>query len=269
MTVIATWNVNSIRTRVAHLKKWVAERNPDIILLQELKCQDETFPHEDVESLGYNIALLGQKSYNGVAILSKSPLEDVVYGLPTFSEDEQARYIEAFVDGIRVASVYVPNGQEVGSEKFAYKMKFLGALKAHGRDLLKDNEPLVMGGDYNIAPFISDGHNPETFQKDRILCSLQEREALRSLYHEGFIDGFRLSHPDRLPANQNLFSWWDYRSGSYGNNKGYRIDHLLCSPQAADLLKETGIDHDSRGETKPSDHAPVWIEMASYTNHQK
>ena len=228
MTVIATWNVNSIRTRLDHLKKWVEERNPDIILLQELKCQKEAFPFEEVENLGYNIALLGQKSYNGVAILSKSPLEDVVYGLPTSQGDEQARYIEALVDGIRVASVYVPNGQEVGSEKFAYKMQFLDALKHHGRVLLKNNEPLVIGGDYNIAPFVSDGHTPDTFKKDRILCSLQEREMLRSLYHEGFIDGFRLKHPDSLPANQNVFSWWDYRAGSYGNNKGYRIDPLLC-----------------------------------------
>ncbi len=261
MTLIATWNVNSIRTRIDHLKKWVGERNPDIILLQELKCQEETFPHEEVEDLGYTIALRGQKSYNGVAILSKSPLEDVVCGLPTYPEDEQARYIEALVDGIRVASVYVPNGQEVGSEKFAYKMKFLNALKEHGRALLRHNEPLVIGGDYNIAPFISDGHNPDTFTKDRILCSLQERETLRALYHEGFIDGFRLKHPALLPANQNLFSWWDYRAGSYGNNKGYRIDHLLCSPQAADILKDTGIDHDIRGEQKPSDHAPVWIDL--------
>ena len=261
MTIIATWNVNSIRTRVEHLKKWVAERNPHIILLQELKCQEETFPHEELDSLGYNVAMLGQKSYNGVAILSKSPLEDVVYGLPTYKEDEQARYIEAVIDGVRVASVYVPNGQEVGSEKFTYKMTFLQALKEHAQTLLKYNEPLVIGGDYNIAPFVSDGHNPENFKKDRILCSLQEREVMRSLYNEGFIDGFRLKYPDTLPNNHNLFSWWDYRSGSYGNNKGYRIDHLLCSPQAADRFKDTGIDHEIRGEPKPSDHAPVWIDI--------
>jgi len=263
MTTIATWNVNSLRTRLEHLKKWVNERDPDIILLQELKCQEEHFPKEEVEDLGYNIALLGQKSYNGVAILSKSPVEDVVYGLPTFQEDEQARYIEAFVDGIRVASVYVPNGQEVGSEKFKYKMTFLEALQSHGKDLLAQNEPLIIAGDYNIAPFVSDGHSPERFKEDRILCSLQEREAMRSLYNTGFIDGFRLKHPNSLPENQGQFSWWDYRSGSYQNNKGYRIDHLLLSPKAADLLQDAGIDHETRSEQRPSDHAPVWVKLSN------
>lgn len=258
MTTIATWNVNSLRTRLEHLKKWVAERDPDVILLQELKCQEEHFPKEEIEDLGYNVAILGQKSYNGVAILSKSPLDDVVYGLPTFQEDDQARYIEAFVDGVRVASVYVPNGQEVGSEKFAYKMKFLDALRQHGSDLLAQNEPLVIAGDYNIAPFVSDGHSPERFKGERILCSLQERETMRSLYNTGFIDGFRLKHPDTLLENQGQFSWWDYRSGSYQNNKGYRIDHLLLSPKAADLLQDAGIDHETRSEQRPSDHAPVW-----------
>lgn len=262
MTIITTWNVNSIRTRLDHLTKWSNERKPDIILLQELKCQESDFPKEAIEDLGYNVALLGQKSYNGVAILSKRTLEDISYTLPTFSEDKQARYIEALVDGIRVASVYVPNGQEVGSEKFVYKMKFLKALQDHGQSLLAYNEPLVIGGDYNIAPFVSDGHNPDTFKKDRILCSLQERETLRELYNTGFVDGFRLKYPADLPGNNTHFSWWDYRSGSYGNNKGYRIDHLLLSPAAADLFQDTGIDHEIRADERPSDHAPVWIELA-------
>lgn len=261
MTIIATWNVNSLRTRLEHLRKWVGERDPDIILLQELKCQEAHFPREEIEDLGYNVALLGQKSYNGVAILSKAPLEDVVYGLPTFPDDEQARYIEAFVEGVRVASVYVPNGQEVGSEKFAYKMAFLEALKQHGERLLSQNEPLVIGGDYNVAPFVEDGHTPERFKEERILCSLQEREALRCLYNTGLIDGFRIKHPTTLSENKRLFSWWDYRSGSYQNNKGYRIDHLLVSPKAADRVQDAGIDHDIRGEQRPSDHAPVWLQI--------
>lgn len=261
MTTLATWNVNSLRTRLEHLRKWVGERNPDIILLQELKCQEAHFPREEIEDLGYNVALLGQKSYNGVAILSKNPLEDIVYGLPTFPEDEQARYIEAFVEGVRVASVYVPNGQEVGSEKFAYKMAFLKALTQHGQNLLGQDEPLVIAGDYNIAPFVSDGHTPERFKEERILCSLQEREALRSLYNTGFVDGFRLKYPAILKDNQQLFSWWDYRSTSYQNNKGYRIDHLLLSPEAADLIQDAGIDHSIREDQRPSDHAPVWIQM--------
>jgi exodeoxyribonuclease-3 len=261
MTTIATWNVNSIRTRLPHLTAWVKERSPDIILLQELKCMDDVFPREAIEDLGYNIAVRGQKAYNGVAILSKTPIEDIVYTLPTFEQDQEARYIEAVVGGIRVASVYVPNGQEVGSEKFAYKLTFLEALRTHCQTLLMHDEAVILGGDYNIAPFLADAHTAEAFAKERLLCSKEERQAFHRLMTLGYVDGFRLLYPDILPQNQRLFSWWDYRTGAYGENKGYRIDHLLCSPQAADLVKAAGIDQETRGEQQPSDHAPVWIQL--------
>lgn len=262
MTTIATWNVNSIRTRLPHLLTWINERTPDIILLQELKCQHETFPHEALEDAGYNIALLGQKSYNGVAILSKFPLEDMTYNLPTFAQDSQARYIEAVTNGLRVASVYVPNGQEVGSDKFTYKLAFLKALKDHCRQRLSHDEVFVVGGDYNIAPGLADVPTPDVLIKDRILCSRQERQAFSAFLNDGLVDGFRLLYPDLIPSHQQLYSWWDYRAGSYQDNKGYRIDHLLCSPQGADRLEDGGIDHETRGEKQPSDHAPVWLRLA-------
>jgi len=255
---VATWNVNSVKVRVPHLVQWIEKAQPDVLLLQEIKCVDDAFPIEAFDHLGYNIETWGQKTYNGVAILSKYPIEDITRGLPGNEEDPQARYIEAFTGGVRVASVYVPNGQEVGSEKFAYKCSFLNHLQAHMEKLLHFDEPIIIGGDYNIAPYPTDGHNPETFLKDRILCSLQEREKLRSIVNLGYIDAFRLQHPDHLSNNQKCFSWWDYRAGSWESNKGYRIDHLLISPQAADLMQDAGIDDTPRGWPKPSDHAPVW-----------
>lgn len=260
MTVIATWNVNSIRTRLPHLKEWLKDRDPDIVLLQELKCVEEAFPFEEIEDLGFNVKVLGQKSYNGVAILSKDPIEDLVLGIPGF-DDPQARYIEALCGTTRVASIYVPNGQEVGSEKFAYKLRFLKALQDHVQTLLLAGERVVLGGDYNIAPSVADGYNPETFQKDRILCSKAERDALFSLMNIGYLDGYRVKNPEILPENHHHFSWWDYRAGSYESNKGYRIDHLFCSPPAADHIVDAGIDHETRIKERPSDHAPVWLTL--------
>ncbi len=264
MTTIATWNVNSIRTRVTHLEDWLRDRAPDIVLLQELKCVDDAFPFEAVQDAGYNVQVFGQKTYNGVAILSKDPIEDVTRGLPGF-EDEQSRYIQALCGNTLVASVYVPNGQEVGSEKFAYKMRFYNALKDHTRTLLKDYDHVVIGGDYNVAPNEHDGHSPEVFQKDRILCSRQERQALASFVNEGLVDGYRVAFPEIIPPHTKQFSWWDYRAGSFENNKGYRIDHLYCSPAIADRISMAGIDQDTRGRERPSDHAPVWIEINTET----
>jgi exodeoxyribonuclease-3 len=257
MTLIATWNVNSIRTRLMHLETWLKERQPDIVLLQELKCVEGDFPREHIEDLGYNCAVFGQKSYNGVAILSKSPLEDITCGLPTFAHDPEARYIEAFTAGLRVASVYVPNGQEVGSPKYAYKLNFFKALAQHTKTLLSFNEPLILGGDYNVAPYLEDAHNPRRFEANEILCSLDEREHLNSLINLGLVDGLRL----QFPREQKIFTWWDYRGGSFERDKGYRIDHMLLSPQAADLFQEAGVDTNTRGRDKPSDHAPVWIQV--------
>lgn len=261
MTLIATWNVNSIRTRLDHLMSWLRHRQPDIMLLQELKCLEEAFPFEALEDLGYNIVVQGQKTYNGVAILSKTPIEDVVDHLPSLPDDDHARYLEAFIPPFRVASVYVPNGKEVGSPSFDYKMAFMDALLTHACFLRDQEDPLILGGDYNIAPFVEDGHSPEAFLNGRLLCSLQEREKLRLFLNAGFIDAVRLQYPASLPQNRHIFSWWDYRANSFEQNKGYRIDHLLLSSQAADLFIEAGIDKELRGEPRPSDHVPVWIKL--------
>lgn len=260
MAVIATWNVNSIRTRQNHFRNWVKERSPDIVLLQELKCTDQDFPKVLAHDLGYNFEVFGQKSYNGVAILAKGAIADVTRGLPGF-EDEAARYIEAEIEGGIYASVYVPNGQEVGSEKFAYKLAFMKALTAHLATYINQDQITVIGGDYNIAPFPVDGHTAEFFETNRILCSPQERLALYELLNLGYQDAIRDLYPADLEIGRDLFSWWDYRAGSFENNKGYRIDHLLVSPKAADQLKCGGIDLETRSAQQPSDHAPVWIEI--------
>lgn len=255
VVTIATWNVNSIRTRLHQLLPWLKERAPDIVLLQELKTLNDGFPYMEIEELGYNVKAHGQKTYNGVAILSKFPLEDVKTTLPGEDTDLEARYIEAVAclkdSAIRVASIYVPNGQSPDSEKFQYKMRFLERLRAHAETLRSYDEVLVLGADYNVAPYPIDVYDPKSL--DGTTCyHPEERKRLRSILHDGFYDAFRLLHPDRQE-----FSWWDYRSGGFENGKGMRIDHLLLSPQAADKLTECRIDSDIRGQERPSDHAPV------------
>lgn len=257
---IVTWNVNSVRARLPNVLEWLEETQPDVILLQEIKCLKEAFPYDAFT--GYNIAVHGQKTFNGVAILSKSPLEDVTCGLPTFPDDEQARYIEAVISAptgvVRVASVYVPNGQAVGSEKFTYKMAFLDNLRTHLNALLGYDEAVVVGGDYNIAPTDQDVNDPVGWHNE-ILCSPQERQKFQALLNTGYHDGVRLVYDDNSPGP---FTWWDYRSGSWQRNDGLRIDHLLLSPRAVDQLKNAGVDAPTRGKEKASDHAPVWCEFS-------
>ena len=255
LITIATWNVNSIKARLEHAVKWLSAAKPDVVLLQELKCQTEAFPYMEIEDLGYNIALKGQKTYNGVAILSKSPIEDVIDVLPGDEADEQARYVEAVTFGVRVASIYVPNGQEVGSEKFAYKMKFYERLYNHIQTLLSYEEAFVLGGDYNVAP-----HPIDCYKKtadDKILCSPQERACFYKLQNLGLTNALR----DLNPSTEHLYSWWDYRKGSWAQNHGYLIDHLLLSPQGADILEDAGVDIDPRGWERASDHTPVWCTL--------
>lgn len=253
---IATWNVNSIRSRLPHLLEWLRSDNaPDVVGLQELKCEDHGFPFMEIEELGYNIVTQGQKTYNGVAILSKFPLEDVVRGLPGNEEDEQARYIEALVcageNVVRVASVYVPNGQAVDSDKFAYKMRFFDLLKQRLDTLCSYGEFTVIGGDYNIAPYPIDVFDHKKL--DGTVCyHPREREKIRTILHSGYYDAFRCKHPE-----QQEFSWWDYRGSSWKANQGLRIDHLLLSPQAIDRLQSCETLVDMRGAEKASDHAPV------------
>lgn len=251
MLTLATWNINSIRMRLPFLLSWLKEAAPDVVLLQETKVMDDQFPREEIETLNYNIALYGQKSYNGVAILSKFPIEDVVCGIPGF-QDDQARYIEAVVKGIRIASVYVPNGMAVGSDKYAYKLDFLKHLYTHTKTLLTYEEVLTLGGDFNIAPSDQDVYDPQEWQ-GQVLCSLPEREAFRSLEYLGLTDALRALHPQE----KDLYTWWDYRGGAWQNNLGLRIDHFLLSPQATDILKEAHVDRQIRAVEKASDHAPV------------
>ena len=252
---IATFNVNSIKARLPNILAWLDEAKPDIVLMQELKCVDEAFPAMEIEERGYNLALHGQKTYNGVAILSKYPLDDVTRGLPGDDTDEQARYIEAVVSvnggAMRVASAYVPNGQEVGSDKFAYKLKFFERLRAHWQRQLQFHEIAVLGADYNCAPAPIDVYDPAAL--DGTVCyHPAERERLRGLTNLGFYDAFRVANP-----MLQQFSWWDYRGAGYERGHGLRIDHLLLSGMAVDKLAACIIDEEPRRQDKPSDHAPV------------
>ena len=251
MLTFATWNINSIRARLPVFIAWLKEKAPDIVLLQETKVEDTQFPREEIETLHYNLALFGQKTYNGVALLSKFPIEDVVVGIPGF-QDDQARYIEAVIKGIRVASVYVPNGMAVGSDKYAYKLDFLKHLYHHLQTVLTYDEAFLLGGDFNVAPRDEDVYDPQAWH-EKILCSTPEREGFRTLTYLGLTDALRELHPDK----KELYTWWDYRGRAWQNNFGLRIDHFLLSPQAADHLKEAFVDKEARGGEKASDHAPV------------
>lgn len=249
---IVTWNLNSIRARLDNVLEWLQETQPDIVLLQEIKCEEGAFPRSPIEDLGYNIAISGQKTYNGVAILAKSPIEDVVLALPTYPEDENSRYIEAVVGTTRVASVYVPNGMAVGTDKYQYKLMFLDRLRQHLASILLFEEATVIGGDYNIAPEKRDVAQPEHWEGE-ILCSPKERQHFQSLLHLGYYDALRIHHEGPGP-----FTWWDYRSGAWQNDNGLRIDHLLLSPLAVDRVQASGVDRAPRAKEKASDHAPVW-----------
>lgn len=252
---IATFNVNSVKARLQNLLAWLDAAQPSIVLLQELKCVDEAFPAMEIEERGYNIAVHGQKTYNGVAILSKFPLDDITRGLAGDPADEQARYIEAVASipggALRVASAYVPNGQAVDSDKFPYKLNFYARLRAHWAERLTYNEIAVLGGDFNVAPAPIDVYDPVALDGSVCYHPL-ERERLNALMHLGFTDAFRTLHPQK-----QQFSWWDYRANGYERGHGLRIDHLLLSPIAADTLTACIIDEDPRTKDKPSDHAPV------------
>jgi len=253
---VAAWNVNSIKSRLQHLKDWSADFHPDVVLLQELKCQDPDFPYMEIEEMGYHCAVFGQKAYNGVAILSKIPIKEVRKGIPGF-QDEQSRYIEADLEnGITVSSIYVPNGSEIGSDKYQYKMSFYAALHAYLKDRLSQEKPFVMGGDFNVAKESIDIHDPDKVG-ERILCSQAERHHLNSLINLGYADSYRVFEP-----HKQYFSWWDYRAGSWDQDKGWRIDYVLTCPYATDMLTAVGIDKTPRGWEKPSDHTPVWVEIS-------
>lgn len=255
---IATWNVNSINARLETVVRWFEEAQPDVACLQEIKCVDEKFPAEAFERLGYNIAVHGQKSYNGVALLSKRPLEDVRRGLPEGDSDDHARYIEAVVSGpqpVRVASIYLPNGNPIGTEKFAYKLAWMERLRRHAQNLMAFEEPLALMGDYNVIPEERDAEFPKNWVEDA-LFQPETRAAFRSLKWLGLTEAYLQA--DGAPG---AYTFWDYQAGAWQRNNGIRIDHALLSPQAADKLRGVSIHRDVRGWDKPSDHVPLVIEL--------
>jgi len=257
--IIASWNVNSIKARLPNVLDWLKRRSPDIACLQEIKCIDENFPAQDFESLGYNVAVHGQKTYNGVAILSKLPFDEVLPRLPGDESDVQARYLEAVVStgagALRVASIYLPNGNPVDSEKYPYKLAWMDRLKAHVGQLREYEEPFVLAGDYNVIPAPEDVHDPQAWAEDA-LFRLETRAKFYALINTGLTDAYRACSD---AAHQ--YSFWDYQRGAWAKDHGIRIDHLLLSPQAADMLKACEIDKFTRGWERPSDHVPIWAEL--------
>lgn len=251
---IATWNVNSIKARLPTVLAVLKEIDCDVIVLQEIKCETDAFPYMEIEELGYNCVVHGQKSYNGVALLSKHPVEDEIKGLPGMEADEQARYVEALIlsdDPIRVGGLYLPNGNPAPGDKYDYKLTWMAALEAHAADLLNPEEAFVLGGDYNVIPRDEDCWDPGAWAGDA-LTRPESRAGFRRLKHLGLTEAFEASD-DR--AHQ--YTFWDYQAGAWNKDHGIRIDHLLCSPQAADRLESVEIFRKARGLEKPSDHVPV------------
>ena len=255
---IATWNVNSVNARLETVLRWFEEAAPDVACLQEIKCVDEKFPTEAFERLGYNVAVHGQKTYNGVALISKTPLEDVRRGLPGDDADDQARYIEAVVSGprpLRVGCLYLPNGNPITTEKFAYKLDWMTRLNAHARELLTWEEPFVLLGDYNVIPERRDAELPDNWTGDALFRP-ESRAAFRALKNLGLTEAFL-----EADGAAGAYTFWDYQAGAWQRNNGIRIDHALLSPQAADLLTGVSIHRDVRSWEKPSDHVPLMVEL--------
>ncbi|WP_306111172.1 MULTISPECIES: exodeoxyribonuclease III [Roseovarius] len=256
---IASFNINGIKARLNALTDWLDEAQPDMALLQEIKTVDEGFPHEPFEDRGYNVETHGQKSFNGVAILSKLPLEDVTRGLPGDDEDDHARWIEATVVGekssVRLCGLYLPNGNPAPGPKYDYKLAWMQRQKKRATELLATEEPFLMAGDYNVIPQDEDAKRPEAWAEDALALP-QSRAAFRELLAMGFTEAFRA----RVPGPGH-YTFWDYQAGAWNRDDGIRIDHFLLSPQAADLFVGVGIDKDVRGREKPSDHVPIWVEL--------
>ena len=255
---IATWNVNSIRQRLDHLLYWLKEVEPDVVCLQEIKCVDEAFPRQEIEALGYNVATHGQKTFNGVAILSKFPME-VERGLPGDDADEQARYIEATIPHgatiVRVASIYLPNGNPAPGDKYDYKLRWMNRLISHTRELLRLEELLVLAGDYNVIPDERDARDASAWATDALFLPTT-RAKFRELLDLGLTEALRAT-----TDADGLYTFWDYQAGAWQRNNGIRIDHLLLSPQAADRLRGVAIDSEMRAREKPSDHVPIRVDL--------
>ncbi|MBI2236895.1 MAG: exodeoxyribonuclease III [Magnetospirillum sp.] len=252
---IATWNVNSVKARLPNALEWLRSASPDVLLLQEIKCQDDGFPALEFQAEGYHAAVHGQKSYNGVAILSRLPLTDVTRGLPEANGDGQARWIEATVGGYRVASLYLPNGNPAPGEKFDYKLAWMRRLVIHAKRLLAGEVPFVLAGDFNVCPTDDDVYDPPSWRLDA-LCRPESRALFRELVNLGLTEAFRALHPE-----PGRYTFWDYQAAAWQRDMGLRIDHVLLSPQAADRLIACDIDKAPRGRDKASDHTPVWVEL--------
>jgi len=262
---IATWNINGIKARHDNLIAWLKQAEPDVACLQEIKSVDENFPREEIESLGYNLETHGQKSFNGVALLSKHPFDEVNRGLPLLSDndepDEQARFIEGVVSTangiIRIVSLYLPNGNPVETEKFPYKLKWMERLEVWARQRLAFEEPFILAGDYNVIPMPEDCHDPKTWEGDALFRP-ESRTAFRRLCNLGLTEAIR-----HVTDADKTYSFWDYQAGAWPKNNGIRIDHLLMSPEAAKMLRAADIDKYVRDWEKPSDHVPVWVDVAA------
>jgi len=255
---IATFNINGIKARAQALPAWLDDAQPDVVLLQEIKSIDENFPRELFEDRGYNVETHGQKSFNGVAILSKYPLEDVTRGLPGDDSDEQARWIEATVVGkqaVRLCGLYLPNGNPAPGPKYDYKLAWMDRLHARAAQLIANEEVALMAGDYNIIPQAEDAKRPDAWREDALFRP-ESRAAFRRIVNLGFTEAFRARN-----QGPGHYSFWDYQAGAWNKNDGIRIDHFLLTPQCADLLMDCQIDSGIRGHEKPSDHVPVWIDL--------
>lgn len=251
---IASWNVNSVKARLPRLVDYLKDASPDVLCLQELKVVDEAFPRQEVEDLGYHVETHGQKTYNGVALLSKDPIEDVMRRLPGDDSDEQSRYIEGTVNNVRIASIYLPNGNPVETEKFPYKLGWMDRLIDRARHLLTLEEPTVLAGDYNVIPQDEDCYDAKAWEGDA-LTQPESRNRFRQLLNMGYADAYRTFTPE---VN---YTYWDYQRGAWQKDHGIRIDHLLLSPQATDRLEKVGIDKGPRGQERPSDHTPIWVDI--------
>jgi len=257
---IATFNVNGINSRLPALLQWLEETRPDVACLQELKAPQEKFPEMEIRAAGYSPIWHGQKSWNGVAILARmedgmSEPQEIGRGLPGDPTDEQSRYIEAAVNGILVACLYLPNGNPAPGPKFEYKLRWFERLHARAQELIDTGAPVVLCGDYNVMPTELDVYKPERWLDDALFRP-ETRAAYRKLLDQGWTDALRATHPDEV-----IYTFWDYFRDAYGRNAGLRIDHLLLSPSLAPKLKAAGVDREVRGREKPSDHAPTWVEL--------
>ena len=252
---LATWNVNSLKVRLDHLLAWLGREGPDVVCLQETKTEDAAFPAAAIEAAGYQVAFSGQKTYNGVAIVSRLPMTDVVAGIPGYA-DEQKRVLSATVQGVRIVCAYIPNGQSVDSDKYRYKLEWLAALTAWLQSEIASHPRLALLGDYNIAPEDIDVHDPAAWA-GQVLCSVPERDAFRALIALGLSDSFR-----RFPQPERSFTWWDYRMNAFRRKMGLRIDHILLTTPLAETCTACRVDASLRGLERPSDHAPVIAELA-------